>query len=128
LAVSRQRFGISIFGTTLRNSSFQCIRTPGSPSPARAGSALRLLDFQSAPELPSRCRRFSWVREWRCRHSLPVVAIGSIPYIYRLVAFQLRATPACDGNPRRGLRFLCWQTPHFHPAPSHGRFVFYAIL
>jgi hypothetical protein len=34
-----------------------------------------------------------WVREWCCHHSLPVVAIGSIPYIYRRVSFPLRATP-----------------------------------
>src|SRR6266540_1060539 len=40
-----------------------------------------------------------WVREWRCRHSLPVVAIGSIPYICRRVGFRLRATPAGDAYP-----------------------------
>ena len=47
-----------------------------------------------------------WVREWRCRHSLPVVAIGSIPYIYRRVGFRLRATPLGVANLRRRLR--CW--------------------
>jgi len=46
-----------------------------------------------------------WVRGWRARHPLPVVAIGSIPYIYRRVGFRLRATPARDGIPHRGLRF-----------------------
>jgi RHH-type proline utilization regulon transcriptional repressor/proline dehydrogenase/delta 1-pyrroline-5-carboxylate dehydrogenase len=45
-----------------------------------------------------------WVREWRCRHSLPVVAIGSIPYIYRRVGFRLRATPTTDANPHPWLR------------------------
>ena len=34
-----------------------------------------------------------WVRE-RGFLSLPVVAIGSIPYIYRRAAFPHRATPA----------------------------------
>jgi ATP-dependent Clp protease ATP-binding subunit ClpC len=36
------------------------------------------------------------VREWCCHHPLPVVAIGSIPYIYRRAPFGLRATPAGD--------------------------------
>jgi hypothetical protein len=35
-----------------------------------------------------------WVRERRWRHSLPVVAIGSVPYISRCASFTLRATPA----------------------------------
>ena len=46
-----------------------------------------------------------WVREWRCRHSLPVVAMESILHIYRRVSFSLRATPAHDANPHCGLRF-----------------------
>ena len=38
-----------------------------------------------------------WVREWRCRHPLPVVAMESILHIYRRAPFGLRATPArCD--------------------------------
>jgi len=46
-----------------------------------------------------------WVRERPCGHPLPVVAIGSIPYIYRRVGFQLRATPVGGAVPRRRLRF-----------------------
>ena len=41
---------------------------------------------------------FWWVREWRCRHPLPVIAIESIPYIYRRAPFGLRATPADDST------------------------------
>ena len=34
-----------------------------------------------------------WVREWACAHPLPVVAMGSIPHIYRRAPFGHRATP-----------------------------------
>ncbi len=46
-----------------------------------------------------------WVKEWRCRHPLPVVAMESILHIYRRAVFRLRATPASDVFPGQSLRF-----------------------
>ena len=48
---------------------------------------------------------YEWVREWRCRHPLPVVAMESILHIYRRADFRLRATPATDVFLRPSLRF-----------------------
>ncbi len=48
---------------------------------------------------------YEWVKEWRCRHPLPVVAMESILHIYRRAVFRLRATPASDVFPGQSLRF-----------------------
>ncbi|MBM3833753.1 MAG: hypothetical protein FJ403_10875, partial [Verrucomicrobia bacterium] len=55
----------------------------------RFGRCGRYADYKSA----IRQTETQWVREWRCRRSLPVVAMRSIPHIYRRAGFPLRATP-----------------------------------
>ena len=47
------------------------------------GCSLRRERRETTPALTPK-----WVREWPCGHPLPVVAIGSIPYIYRGAFFS----------------------------------------
>ena len=70
------------------------VRAGGETPPQLAAGTTALRGSWKAPRCGSRSKR---VREWWC-HSLPVIAMGSIPHIYRHDSLSLRAIPTPPGR------------------------------